>query len=50
MADSIAGAVTHRYEGDYVTLDGNIHYMKVVQTGMITGVGKRYRKHVNSRC
>lgn len=44
MADSIAGAVTHRYEGDYVTLDGNIHYMKAVQKGTITGVGKTLQK------
>ncbi len=44
MADSIAGAVTHRYEGDYVTLNGNIQYMNAVKSGQIIGVGKTLQK------
>lgn len=44
MADSIAGAVTHRYDGDYVTLSGNIQYMNAVKSGQIIGVGKTLQK------
>ena len=44
LADSTAGAATHHYEGDWITLNGQINYMKAVKGGVLTATAKTLTK------
>lgn len=38
LSDSVAGALTRTYQGQYVTMDANIHYLQPVLDGMVKAV------------
>ena len=44
LGDSTAGAVTHHYEGDWITLNGQINYLQAVQGGTLVATGKTINK------